>query len=69
MWEDPIVKEVREIRKKLSERFNYDVHAIFEDLRMKQTLQGSKLTRRESCRKAEQVASPDQDFAALRPGR
>jgi hypothetical protein len=34
MWDDPIVKEVREIReirKELSARFNFDVHAIFED--------------------------------------
>jgi len=31
--EDPIVEEVRRIRDELARKFNYDVHAIFEDLR------------------------------------
>jgi hypothetical protein len=68
MWEDPIVKEVREIRKKLSASFNFDVHAIFEDLRKKQTLINSKLIRHKSCKTAEQAASPDRESAALHPG-
>lgn len=69
MWEDPIVKEVREIRKELSARFNFDVHAIFEDLRKKQNSIDSKLIRYKSSKNAEQAASPGRDSAALHSGR
>jgi len=41
MWEDPIVLEVRRIREELSGRFNFDVDAIFEDMRKRQTTLGS----------------------------
>jgi hypothetical protein len=33
---DPIVEEVREARKKHAERFNFDLHAICEDLKKKE---------------------------------
>jgi hypothetical protein len=33
MNEDPIVEEVRRVRDKLAGRLNYDIHAIFADLR------------------------------------
>lgn len=33
---DPIVEEVREARRKHETRFNFDLHAICEDLRRKQ---------------------------------
>lgn len=33
---DPIVEEVRETRRKHAKRFNFDVHAICEDLRKKE---------------------------------
>jgi len=33
---DPIVEEVREARRKHTERFNYDLHAICEDLKKKE---------------------------------
>ena len=69
MWEDPIVKEVREIRKELSARFNFDVHAIFEDLRKKQITIGSQIIRHKSRKKAEKLASLERDSAMLHPGR
>ena len=69
MWEDPIVQEVREIRKELSARFNFDVHAIFEDLRKKQTARGSKLMRNKSCKNIEQALSSNRDSATPHPGR
>ncbi len=69
MWEDPIVKEVREIRKELSARFNFDVHAIFEDLRKRQLSIGSKLIRHKSCKKAEKVIPSDKDSDVLHSGR
>lgn len=33
MIDDPIVKEIRQIRRAYAERFNNDLHAICEDLR------------------------------------
>jgi len=33
---DPIVEEVREARRKHTERFNFDLHAICEDLKKKE---------------------------------
>ena len=36
MFEDPIVKEVREIRERHAARFGYDLRKIFEDLKKKE---------------------------------
>ena len=36
MWRDPVVEEVRAIRDAYSKRFDYDLHAIAEDLRKKE---------------------------------
>ena len=36
MNDDPIVEEVRRSRDKLARRFNYDIHAIFADLRARE---------------------------------
>ena len=69
MWDDPIVKEVREIRKELSARFNFDVHAIFEDLRKKQITTGSNIERHKSRKKDQKMVSPKLDSASLHPGR
>jgi hypothetical protein len=32
MWQDPIVKETRELREEYAEKFNHDPDAIFEDI-------------------------------------
>ena len=40
MIDDPIVAEVRAIREAYAAKFNYDVHAMFEDLREQQRLSG-----------------------------
>lgn len=69
MWEDPIVSEVRHIREQLAGQFNFDLHAIFADLRERQTSLGSRLVRRPKRAKAEQAAAPDRDSAPLHPGR
>jgi len=45
MWEDPIVHEVRSEREKLAAQFNFDVDAIFEDLRKRQITLGERLVR------------------------
>jgi len=69
MSEDPIVSEVRQIREKLARQFNFDVHAIFEDLRKRQASLGSKLVRRQRQTKADRAAARDQDPTTLHPGR
>jgi len=37
---DPIVAEVRKVREEYARRFNFDLHAMCEDLRRKQNLSG-----------------------------
>jgi hypothetical protein len=32
MWQDPIVKETRELRKQYASKFKHDADAIFEDI-------------------------------------
>ncbi len=39
MINDPIVEEVRCVRDKLARQFNYDVHAIFADLRARERVE------------------------------
>lgn len=36
MWEDPIVAEVRKIRDAHAARFNYDLKAIYQDLKQQE---------------------------------
>ena len=69
MNNDPIVDEVRKVREKLSEKQNFDVGAIFKDLRKKQVAVGSRLVRRIGTKPAEQTVAPDRNSAALHPGR
>jgi hypothetical protein len=69
MREDPIVSEVRQVREQLSRQFNFDVHAIFADLRKRQTLLGSRLVRRQQKKKGEEEAGHDQGPGLLHPGR
>lgn len=43
MWEDPIVAEVHRTREKLSAEYDFDVKAIFADLRKRQAVLGGRL--------------------------
>jgi hypothetical protein len=43
MWEDPIVAEVRAAREQLSAEFNFDLDAIFADIRKRQVALGARL--------------------------
>ena len=36
MWEDPIVAEVRKIREAHAAQFNYDLKAIYQDLKQQE---------------------------------
>jgi len=69
MWEDPIVADVRRIREELSARFDFDVSAIFADVRERQASLGSRLVRRKRAPRPEPPPAPDRDSAGLHPGR
>jgi hypothetical protein len=43
MWEDPIVEDVHRTRQKLAAEWNFDVKAIFADLRKRQASLGARL--------------------------
>ena len=42
MWKDPIVEEVRKIRDVHARKFNYDLQAIFEDLKKQEKASGKQ---------------------------
>ena len=46
MWHDPIVEEIHRIRDEQARKFGYDLHAICEDMRKKQSSSGRKLVSR-----------------------
>ena len=45
MNDDPIVVFVRRVRAELAAKFNYDVHAIFSDMRTRESQVGNRLVR------------------------
>ncbi|CAK0776823.1 hypothetical protein CCP3SC1AL1_860010 [Gammaproteobacteria bacterium] len=47
MWQDPIIEETRRIKDEYAKKFNYDLHAICEDLRQKQSLSGHRVVFRQ----------------------
>ncbi|MCL4201339.1 MAG: hypothetical protein KJ000_02510 [Pirellulaceae bacterium] len=63
-WEDPIVAEVRRIREELSAKFNFDLPAIFADIRSRQANAGDRLIRLKSHRKAEPSDAPEAEAAS-----
>lgn len=46
MWTDPIVDEVRQAREDLARKFDYDLDAILDDVRARQTQNGRQVVRR-----------------------
>ncbi len=43
MWQDPIVKETRELREEYAEKFNHDPDSIFDDILKRQSQPDKKL--------------------------
>ncbi len=43
MWTDEIVEEIHQIREQYAKSFNYDLDAIFADLRKKQAESGREI--------------------------
>lgn len=61
MIDDPIVASVRKIRDELAAAFDYDVHAIFADLRRREAGLGDRLVRQSPMQR------PGQSDAEERP--
>ena len=59
MINDPIVNEVRRVRDELAKKFNYDVDAIFSDLREKQRKYSNRIVDLRRQRNCEQASAPD----------
>jgi len=66
MWEDPIVADVHRIREKLAAEFNFDLKAIFADLRKRQAALGGRLVHPK--KRAEPTAEADGGRHAGSPG-
>lgn len=43
MWKDQIVEEIRKYRDDYAKQFDYDLHAIFQDIRKKQGQDGRRV--------------------------
>ena len=41
-WTDPVVEEIRQIRDAHAAKFNYDLRAIYQDLKAKEATSGRK---------------------------
>ncbi len=48
MWEDPIVEDVHRTREKLAAEYDFDIKAIFADLRNRQAALGCRLVRQKN---------------------
>ena len=46
MWHDPVVEELRKIREEHARKFDYDLHAICEDIRQRQGKSGHTVVSR-----------------------
>ena len=50
MWVDPIVEETRKLRESYAQEHNYDMDAIFQDIKKRQFASGWQLVSRPSRR-------------------
>jgi len=61
MKDDPIVAAVREIKEQLAAEFGYDVHAIFSDMRKRQSQLGDRLVRQPEPKMSEQLGPAERN--------
>jgi len=59
-WQDPIVEEVRKARDAYAKQFNYDLDAIYRDLKAKERQSGRRVV---PC-PAKREKTPDQQVVA-----
>ncbi len=62
MINDPIVNEVRTIRDELAKKFNYDIDAIFADLRERQKKYSNRIVSLVKRPKTGEAVTPVQSF-------
>lgn len=43
MWEDPIVEKIHKIREEHAQKFNFDLQAIYNDLKAQEKKSGRKI--------------------------
>lgn len=43
MWQDPIVEEIHKIRNQHAREFNFDLQAIYDDLKEQESKSGRKV--------------------------
>jgi hypothetical protein len=55
MWEDPIVKEVREAGARIAKECDYDMHKFFELMRKHHRKSGKKTVTKEELKKREPI--------------
>ena len=67
-WEDPIVADVRRIREDLSAKFDFELRAIFADIRARQLSVGDRLLRLKSGREAKPPDAPERPIEAKANG-
>ena len=65
-WEDPIVADVRRIREDLSAKFDFNLAAIFADLRAPQSGAGDRLVRLKQDTTGEKGGAPERSPSAFR---
>jgi hypothetical protein len=67
-WEDPIVADVRRIREDLSAKFDFNLPAIFADIRARQSSAGDRLVRIRRPGKAEESDAPEPPMRSVSDG-
>lgn len=55
-WTDPIVDEIRRVREAHAAKFNFDLRAIFQDLKSKEAASGRQYVKHEPRQVSEPVS-------------
>lgn len=58
MWKDPIVEEIHKFREEHAKKFNYNLEAIFKDLKEKERKGGRNIISLPIKRKVEALETP-----------
>jgi len=64
MWKDPIVEQIHRYREAHAKKFNYDLDAIYEDIKVKQKqqeLEGWRVVSRCATKTQEKEESPEKE--------
>ena len=69
MYDDPIVDEVRKVREQLAAKFDFNVHAYFEELRQRQTRLGIRLVKKNEINENDETSLSANQTKELSRGR